>query len=443
MITIAAPGGDGDVGGQGAMVDSTWVTWSNGSPVYGYKYQQGTSMACPHVVGAAALLLSQGVAPAQVRTRLTGSARIPATGMNVEEYGAGILNVAAALGSATMQLAKPAKGTTVNSTPTFQIDLSGVDVSSIKIYIDYPDQNGDGIPDSPTAPTVIDSSNINAYINSTSTQINFTWPLTGYSAFTPGTHFVYVSGNSSFGGSLVYDWEAFTVASEIIPAGIHLFALPYVINNTAVMPSDLLSGADFSLTSSLQSALWRWIAAPLVVDTLNQIGYEQYSPGTTTDLAWSNTLYDPGNGIPVVVSGGYYVDSSSEAARFAFPAGTGFWLILPQDVAINTSYSSFVLDSLSNVDESKGFTIPLYKGWNLIGNPYAHSVPSWAALQFNYHGATKALTDAATAGWVSSTIYGYTPGSGYVDISEASNTLNPYNGYWIRAWSVARAPARL
>ena len=433
LVTLAAPGGDDTVGGDAGLVYSTWVIWTGATPTYGYAYDEGTSMACPHVAGAAALLLSYGCSPREVRTRLTESATIPAMGYDETKYGAGILNVAGALGS-YIQIVKPAKGSTVvNGAPTFQVNVGGVDISSIKVYIDYPDENGDGVPDSPTAPTVIDSSNINIYINSTSTQINFTWPLSGYTALTPGTHFMYVSGNSIVNGSLISDWEAFTVASQVIPAGIHLFALPYAISNTTVAPSNLFSGADFSLTSSLQSALWRWIAAPLAVDTFNQIGYEQYVPGDSTDLAWSNTLYDPGNGIPVVVGGGYYVDSNSGATRFAFPAGTGFWLILPRDVAINTNYSSFVLDSLSNVDESKGFTIPLYKGLELIGNPYAHSVPSWAALQFNYHGTTMGFTDATLAGWVNAAIYGYTPGAGYVDISEASNTLDPYNGYWIRA----------
>jgi hypothetical protein len=181
----------------------------------------------------------------------------------------------------------------------------------------------------------------------------------------------------------------------------------------------------------MRSALWRWVAAPVVVDDTRQIGYEEYVPNNTSDLAWLNTLYNPGNGISVPVSGGYFTDLNTHLSRFAFPAGTGYWLILPRDVSVNPAYPTF--DALTNVDNSKGFTLQLYAGWNMIGNPYAHSVPSWAALQFNYQGLTKGLMDAKAAGWINSTIYGYTPGVGYVNISSASNTLDPFNGYWLRA----------
>lgn len=60
-VDLSAPGGDseyygtpGQDGDEGGMIYSTWV--NNGQPSYGYY--DGTSMACPHVSGVAALGLS-------------------------------------------------------------------------------------------------------------------------------------------------------------------------------------------------------------------------------------------------------------------------------------------------------------------------------------------------------------------------------------------------
>lgn len=98
-VTIAAPGGgDFDWG-----IRST-VNAGKTSPTVGtYKNLQGTSMAAPHVAGAASLLLSLAptLTPAQIRSVLTSSATaFPSTGAYSScsgRCGAGILNVQAAL----------------------------------------------------------------------------------------------------------------------------------------------------------------------------------------------------------------------------------------------------------------------------------------------------------------------------------------------------------
>ena len=71
-VDIAVPGGDKRKPGGGILQDTI-----DGRGGHHYAEYQGTSMATPHVVGAAAVLLSHGVAPDAVERVLLDSARGP------------------------------------------------------------------------------------------------------------------------------------------------------------------------------------------------------------------------------------------------------------------------------------------------------------------------------------------------------------------------------
>jgi subtilisin len=86
-VEIAAPGGAND------GTDSTSILSSIPG---GYDYFNGTSMACPHVAGAAGQLMANGYSNTETRDRLASTAED--IGLASNESGNGLLDTAAALG---------------------------------------------------------------------------------------------------------------------------------------------------------------------------------------------------------------------------------------------------------------------------------------------------------------------------------------------------------
>jgi hypothetical protein len=127
---------------------------------------------------------------------------------------------------------------------------------------------------------------------------------------------------------------------------------------------------------------------------------------------------------PVPTAGGFLPQDPK--GNLQFPAGTGFWLILQKEAVISSAFTA--------ISAPQGFSIYLYIGWNLIGNPYLHEVPL-TAVHLSYQGVERTLDEdqRSPRPWVDANIYGYKSGSGYELVPAEKRLLEPYQGYWVRA----------
>ena len=97
----------------GVAIHSTWID-------SGYRYNQGTSMASPHVAGVAALLFGIGLTPQEVIDRIISTARPLNDGGGMS--GAGLVNAAAAVGAEWTPSTTAPRVTTTTAPPTGGVD---------------------------------------------------------------------------------------------------------------------------------------------------------------------------------------------------------------------------------------------------------------------------------------------------------------------------------
>jgi serine protease len=150
-IDVAAPGGSREAG----VLSTTW------SPRHRHIYAalQGTSMAAPHVAGVVALMISRGITgPEAIQAQLERTATDLGPGGKDPQFGAGLVNAAAAVGAGASAgrlraFAGEISGTTITVqsgmaevAPSGAFTITGALAGTRTIFA-WQDFNGNGVVD--------------------------------------------------------------------------------------------------------------------------------------------------------------------------------------------------------------------------------------------------------------------------------------------------------
>ncbi len=120
QITVSAPGGYGypyDANDVYSTMPNYWVTANNSGITQNYGYMAGTSMACPHVAGLAALILSLDptMTPYEVRELIKSTADDLGTPGRDDYFGSGRINMQNALSSMQITVYVPSQYPTIQA----------------------------------------------------------------------------------------------------------------------------------------------------------------------------------------------------------------------------------------------------------------------------------------------------------------------------------------
>ncbi len=123
----------------------------------------------------------------------------------------------------------------------------------------------------------------------------------------------------------------------------------------------------------------------------------------------------------------------------ALSAGFGYWAKLPAAFS-KTLQETVYTSTLSDTIRYDTVQVPLFSGWNQIGNPFQFEIQIKDLKFVSTAGSTTAYSGAASAGLLrDGELYWYRPGSGYVHGPALAGatvtlpTLEPYRGYWLYA----------
>ena len=456
---IGAPGGTGISQGDDDAIWSTWPTYTgviDGPTITNYYSINGTSMACPHVSGVAALLVAGGaVVPHTAGNNFVVKNIIQRSAAPIEgdipnfdgnnKYGAGRMDAYSAI--------------LPYANPPFTVNVPGALPASVQ----------QGVTTPIIAQQVGDVPFNNRGTTYTPTQLPLTIAVRGVSrklttdvvtvelqtATTPSTTLrTFVAGDTSANGfdipTLATGQSKGTLfniqvprdpsASPInVPDGRYRFVLK--------LNGEPQAYTFFEKTSRSQPLGRALFSTPFQVRQIDSSTPEQtlFGTGTTFSLARYNPLRLPSdfdyalfqsgsggrndaaarfaanalNGLPLSF------DTSNPSVSVA-PVGLGYWLKLDSSVVLNSGGAVVTNPVGVRCYAANG-------GWNMIGAPFTFPVAWGGTTVVTASGQTYSLTDAITAGIVSSALVSFVNNDYQYDIAPGG-TLQPFNGYWVRVF---------
>lgn len=389
----------------------------------GYAYMSGTSMACPCVSGAAALLMSQGVPADDVRGILQETAIPKGSGLPNDDYGYGLLNVAAALKKASIDVTvnSPAAASVVSTTrPAVRIDFRHAKISSIRVKIDGVLAIGPA-SENPSmgylSNAAVDASDPKNLINTVlftldssagKTYISFRPDAPGLST---GVHTIQASADTDLTMAntatvlpTVTATSEFSVSPSVLSKGWHLFSVPYRFD-VPLLPENVLGNSGL---------LARWNYA-----SSSTASYAIYSlDGSRTDAESSFT--------PPSATNGKTVYSTSSPTITGAPAGLGYWLYVSSDSGV------IVPDAAGKNVDGSPYVVNLNAGWNMVGDPFAFAV-DWSGVIVEYNGQRASIADAVDNGWLYRYVYSWDNANGkYTTMPTSSAYMSPWEAQWVR-----------
>jgi len=377
--TVAAPGGNSEATGNER--DDILSTMPNGR----YAYALGTSFAAPHVSGAVAILLSQGVRPAQVKRLLQDTAAADGRAVPNLEFGYGIIDVYNAIRrvATSAVVVKPARSEVVETLkPTLVFSVTNTSAALVSITID-----GQEVPSTEIADNyVVDASGVVATI-------------TLSRRLAPGTHTVRVTARNVSDPTITSSDEvSFQVSPRVLRAGRSLISIPYFQSQPTQpdrsVSAETLFGVGFQM--------FRWLPEDGRYAKYSSFGTPK-DPAASFDLV--NEQVGPEDGSPMA------------------PVGLAYFIDLPSATPVLTEGSPA---------PDRPYRIPLRAGWNMIGNPFPYHVP-WVACEVEtISGVRLSLQEAARRDILLPQLFRYEDGV-YTWQTAPAGVLYKWEGFWVRA----------